>query len=91
VPCGTCGRRGTCRAALTDPCTAAAAAAAAARAQVIDEGGGIKRSDLQHVWSYMFSSAPQPSPHQFKTVTLDHMTVRMHFNMSICTLFYHVS
>ncbi|KAG5187839.1 branched-chain alpha-ketoacid dehydrogenase [Tribonema minus] len=28
--------------------------------KVMDEGGGIKRSDLQHVWSYMFSSAPQP-------------------------------
>lgn len=42
--------------------------------KVVDEGGGIKRSDLQHVWSYMFSTAPSPSPDQFGTVPLDHMT-----------------
>lgn len=42
--------------------------------KIMDEGGGIRRSDLQHVWSYMYSTAPKPSPSQLGGVPLDHMS-----------------
>ncbi|CAN0503434.1 unnamed protein product, partial [Discosporangium mesarthrocarpum] len=38
--------------------------------KVMDEGGGIRRSDLQHVWSYMYSTAPAPTLDQFGGVPL---------------------
>eukprot|EP00953_Heterococcus_sp_UTEX-ZZ885_P040049 20499-Heterococcus_DN1.PRE.1 len=42
--------------------------------KIEDRGGGIKRSDLELVWSYMFSTAPKPNPELFGSVPLDHMT-----------------
>ncbi|CAM9437294.1 unnamed protein product [Choristocarpus tenellus] len=42
--------------------------------KVMDEGGGIRRSDLQHVWSYMYSTAPRPSPDQLGGVPLEEMS-----------------
>jgi pyruvate dehydrogenase kinase 2/3/4 len=34
--------------------------------KVVDEGGGIKRSDLPLVWSYLFSSAPSPPAQELR-------------------------
>ncbi|CAM9094422.1 unnamed protein product [Phaeothamnion confervicola] len=45
--------------------------------KVADEGGGIRRSELQHVWSYMYSSAPAPSADQFGGAPLEHMAGRI--------------
>lgn len=42
--------------------------------KIVDEGGGIRRSDLQHVWSYMYSTAPKPTASQLTGVPLDHMS-----------------
>lgn len=42
--------------------------------KIEDQGGGIRRSDLQHVWSYMYSTAPKPTAAQLRGVPLDHMS-----------------
>ncbi|CAM9933725.1 unnamed protein product [Ectocarpus sp. 4 AP-2014] len=42
--------------------------------KIVDEGGGIRRSDLQRVWSYMYSTAPKPTASQLTGVPLDHMS-----------------
>ncbi|CAM9223710.1 unnamed protein product [Ascophyllum nodosum] len=42
--------------------------------KVMDEGGGIRRSDLQHVWSYLYSTAPKPTASELSQVPLDHMS-----------------
>jgi len=42
--------------------------------KVMDEGGGIKRSDLQHVWSYMFSSTPKPELSLKEPFPFDHIS-----------------
>lgn len=42
--------------------------------KIVDEGGGIRRSDLQRVWSYMYSTAPRPTASQLTGVPLDHMS-----------------
>lgn len=41
--------------------------------KIADQGGGIRRSDLQHVWSYMYSTAPAPRVDQLEDVPLDFM------------------
>lgn len=42
--------------------------------KIMDEGGGIRRSDLQHMWSYMYSTAPKPMASQLSGVPLDDMS-----------------
>lgn len=45
--------------------------------KIMDEGGGIRRSDLQHMWSYMYSTAPKPMASQLSGVPLDDMSSEM--------------